>query len=137
MTAAELAAISARAYIHMHPWAEADFTDCLAHPTSLLAPGNGAFALGRVIVDEAEILALATDPAQQRAGQGRAVLAAFERLARQRGAVQVFLEVAASNAPACAFYLAQGYAQIGRRRGYYATPGGGRDDALLMSKALT
>ncbi|MDO6587062.1 GNAT family N-acetyltransferase [Salipiger sp. 1_MG-2023] len=137
MTAAELAAISARAYIYMHPWAEADFTDSLAHPTRVLACRDGAFALGRVIVDEAEILALATDPAQQRAGQGRAVLAAFEAQARQRGAIKVFLEVAASNAPACAFYLAQGYAQTGRRRDYYAKPGGGRTDALLMSKALT
>lgn len=137
MTPSELAALSARAYRHMQPWSEADFAATLSHPTALLTPGDGAFVLGRVIVDEAEILALATDPDRQRRGQGRAVLAAFERQAAARGAVTVFLEVAAANLPARGFYSACGYTETGRRRGYYRTPEGGRDDALLMAKALT
>jgi ribosomal-protein-alanine N-acetyltransferase len=136
MTSAELAALSARAYRHMDPWGEADFAETLAHPLTLLVTGQGAFVLGRVVADEAEILALATDPAGQRRGLGRAVLTAFEAQAQARGAAQVFLEVAEANAPARGFYAACGYAVTGRRRGYYARPEGGRDDALLMARTL-
>ncbi|KAA8608440.1 alanine acetyltransferase [Salipiger aestuarii] len=136
MTAAELAALSARAYRHMHPWCEANFAETLAQPATLLVSVEGAFALGRVICDEAEILALATDPARQRAGRGAGVLARFEIQAKTRGAARVLLEVAAANTPARAFYAARGYAEVARRKNYYAKPGGGRDDALLMTKAL-
>ena len=102
MTAAELAAIAARAYRHMSPWSEADFASTLDQPATLLCAAEGAFVLGRVVVDEAEILALATDPSRQRSGAGRAVLARFETQARARGAVSVFLEVAALS-HACSF----------------------------------
>lgn len=137
MTAAELAAIAARAYRHMSPWSEADFAATLDQPATLLCAAEGAFVLGRVVVDEAEILALATDPDRQRSGAGRAVVARFETQARARGAVSVFLEVAAENTPAIGFYTACGYRMTGRRKGYYKRPDGSRDDALLMSKALT
>ncbi|EEX16022.1 ribosomal-protein-alanine acetyltransferase [Citreicella sp. SE45] len=137
MTAAELAAIAARAYRHMSPWSEADFASTLDQPATLLCAAEGAFVLGRVVVDEAEILALATDPGRQRSGAGRAVLARFETQARARGAVSVFLEVAAENTPATGFYTACGYRMTGLRKGYYKRPDGSRDDALLMSKALT
>lgn len=137
MTAAELAAIAARAYRHMSPWSEADFAATLDQSATLLCAAEGAFVLGRVVVDEAEILALATDPDRQRSGAGRAVLARFETQARARGAVSVFLEVAAENTPAIGFYTACGYRMTGRRKGYYKRPDGSRDDALLMSKALT
>ncbi len=136
MTAAELAALSARAYRHMHPWTEADFAEALNRPETLLVAVDGAFALGRVVLDEAEILALATDPDRQRSGQGSAALAQFETRAAARGAARILLEVAAPNAPACAFYQARGYTQAGRRKSYYASPEGGRADALLMTKAL-
>jgi len=137
VTAAELAAIAARAYRHMSPWSEADFAATLDQPATLLCAAEGAFVLGRVVVDEAEILALATDPDRQRSGAGRAVVARFETQARARGAVSVFLEVAAENTPAIGFYTACGYRMTGRRKGYYKRPDGSRDDALLMSKALT
>lgn len=137
MSPAELAALVARAYRHMQPWSEADFAATLAHPTALLTTREGAFVLGRVIADEAEILALASDPEGQRKGRGRAVLAGFERDAIARGAVSVFLEVAAENDPARWLYAACGYVESGRRKGYYRRADGSRDDALLMTKALT
>ena len=137
MSPAELAALAARAYRHTQPWSEADFASTLAHPTALLTYSEGAFVLGRVIADEAEILALASDPEGQRQGRGRAVLAAFEQDARARGAVSVFLEVAAENAPARGLYAACGYVETGRRKGYYRRADGCCDDALLMTKALT
>ncbi|WP_237220245.1 ribosomal protein S18-alanine N-acetyltransferase [Salipiger sp. CCB-MM3] len=137
LTAAELAALSARAYTHMDPWTEAAFAGTLDQPSSLLVRGEGAFVLGRVVLDEAEILALATNPAQQRKGAGRAVLQAFEAQAAARGVATVFLEVASENLGARGFYEACGYQVTGRRKAYYHRPGGGRDDALLMSRALT
>ncbi|CUH75410.1 ribosomal protein S18-alanine N-acetyltransferase [Tropicibacter naphthalenivorans] len=136
MTPEQLADISARAYVYLHPWSAGDFADTLARPIALLTTTTHAFVLGQVIVDEAEILALATDPDAQGRGEGRRVLTQFERDAQKRGAASVFLEVAAQNAPARALYTACGYRQTGLRKDYYNSPLGGRDDAILMSKTL-
>ncbi|GGG67937.1 alanine acetyltransferase [Salipiger pallidus] len=136
MTAAEIAAISARAYQHMSPWSEADIAGTLDHPLTVLSHDGASFALGRVIVDEAEILALATDPGKQRGGGASRALAAFHAEAMARGAVTCFLEVAADNAPAIAFYETRGYARTGLRKGYYPRAGSAPADALLMARAL-
>ncbi|MGR3494387.1 ribosomal protein S18-alanine N-acetyltransferase [Citreimonas sp.] len=136
-TAQALAALSARAYRHMRPWTARAFADTLAAPASLLVATDHAFVLGRVIADEAEILALATDPDHQRRGAARAVLDTFETRAQDRGATRIFLEVAAANAPARAFYAARGYAEAGRRRAYYRLDDGTTDDALILARALS
>lgn len=137
LSAAELAALAARAYRHMQPWGESAFAGTLAQPGALLVSEPGGFVLGRVVLDEVEILALATDPERQRQGVARRLLAEFETRAAARGAAQVFLEVAAANLPAQGFYAACGYTLGGRRKGYYRHADGSRDDALLMSRALT
>jgi ribosomal-protein-alanine N-acetyltransferase len=131
-----LATVSARAYRHMRPWSARDFRDMLAAPGTVLIAMHHAFVLGRVTADEAEILALATDPDMQRSGCASAALAAFETESRARGATRVVLEVAAANAPARAFYAARGFSEAGRRKGYYRQPDGARDDALILVKAL-
>ena len=136
MTPDQLADICARAYRHMQPWTAAQFADTLALPRAVLTQTDHAFVLGQVVADEAEILALAADPNHQRSGQASAALALFHEAARTRGAMQVFLEVAFTNAPAIHFYSRQGYVQTGRRRGYYASLGGARVDAVIMSRAL-
>ena len=94
-----------------------------------------AFALGRVTLDEAELLMLAVDPDHREQGVGRYCLAAFEAQASEMGAARAFLEVAASNRAARALYTGQGWAEDGKRPDYYATPRG-REDAILMSKTL-
>lgn len=137
MTADRLATLQARAYRDMAPWSARDFADILPHPTTLLIDVPHAFCLGRVVVDEAEVLALATDPAHQRQGLATQVLQTFEQAARTRGAVQVFLEVAATNDPARTFYGARGYRQTGLRKAYYPQRDGTRVDALLMARDLT
>lgn len=136
MTAARMAQISARAYQHMSPWSESAFDARLARSDTVLARTGNAFVLGQVVLDEAEILALATDPAAQRQGEAAHALALFETAVRARGVTRVLLEVAAPNAPARAFYEKHGFAQCGLRRAYYAQPQGGRADALLMARAL-
>lgn len=136
MTPDALAAIAAAAYAHATPWSARDFAEALALPRTLLATADTAFVLGQVIAGEAEILALATRPEAQRSGAASRALEDFEAQARDRGAVEVFLEVAEDNAPARAFYTRHGYGVTGRRKGYYPRRDGPAADALLMHKAL-
>jgi ribosomal-protein-alanine N-acetyltransferase len=135
MTPETMAALAARAYAHATPWTATDFGDALGQPTTLLIDAPNGFLLARVIADEAEILALATDPAAQRQGIATALLARFVVEAAARGARHAFLEVADDNAPARALYSRTGFAETGRRRGYYPRATGAAD-ALILSRAL-
>ena len=136
-TSRDVAALLARAYADMQPWSAEDIARTLRTPSSLLIASPEAVCLGRVILDEAEILALATDPAHRRRGLGAQVLVRFCDAACARGAVTAFLEVAATNSAARALYAENGFAATGLRKGYYRNPDGGRTDAVLMSRALT
>lgn len=92
--------------------------------------------LGRVVMDEAEVLTLATNPADQRKGLARAVLGEFLQRAAQNGADRVFLEVAADNTAAKALYLREGFAEIGKRPNYYANSAGEKISALVLERRL-
>ena len=118
MTPETLADLSARAYRHMQPWTAEQFAQTLASPHTVLAHTPHAFVLGRVIVDEAEILALAADPDFQRQGHAARALKQFHTSAQTRGATQIFLEVAARNIGARTFYQGQGYSESGLRKNY-------------------
>jgi ribosomal-protein-alanine N-acetyltransferase len=118
------------------PWTEAEFADLLARPETHVSADANALALGRTVADEAELLTLATLPDARRRGHARRRLAAFEAEAVARGATVAFLEVAADNLPALALYLAAGYAEAGRRRGYYRRVQAPAADALVMRKPL-
>ncbi|MBC7131836.1 MAG: GNAT family N-acetyltransferase [Roseovarius sp.] len=133
MTPEALALTHARAFAGQgRAWSAAEFADLLASPHVLAIGDARAFALGRVVAGEAELLTLATDPGHRRAGRARACLVAFMAQARARGARTAFLEVAEDNAPARALYEQAGFAEAGRRAGYY--PGGRA--AVVMHKAL-
>ena len=82
------------------------------------------------------MLTIAVAPEARRNGEGRALLDGFLRTARARGAGTAFLEVAADNAAALALYRRSGFAEAGRRRGYYHSPGNPPVDALVMVKSL-
>ena len=97
-----------------------------------IAPAGG-LALARVAADEAEILSLAVVPALRGRGLGRTLLEWAAATAAERGAGTLFLEVSAGNEAARRLYAAAGFAQVGRRVGYY--PGGG--DALVLRRTLT
>lgn len=106
----------------------------LARPGGRGAP-NG-FALSRIVLDEAELLTVAVLPSARGAGLARAILALhFGRLAG-RGARTVFLEVAEDNAPALKLYRGFGFAEIGRRAGYYKRPGRPPATAIVMRRPL-
>ena len=75
-------------------------------------------------------------PEAQRQGQARRCLREFERMAREKGAVRLFLEVAATNAAARALYAQAGFREDGLRRRYYRSTSGDAIDAIVMSKTL-
>jgi len=137
MTPAALAALHARCFTTPRPWSEAEFADFLADPLAfLLIEGDAGFLLGRVVAGEAELLTLAVAPEARRRGLGRKLLARFIYQARLRAAETAFLEVAIDNAAARNLYLASGFGESGRRKGYYYARDGTRSDALVMVRAL-
>lgn len=137
MTPAEMAALHAAAMTVPRPWTAAEFDALLAHPGTFVTGDATAFAMGRVVLDEAELLTIATHPAHRRRGLGRARLAAFEAEARTRGARAALLEVAADNAAAVALYHGAGYSRTGLRRRYYRPEKGPAVDALVLAKPLS
>jgi ribosomal-protein-alanine N-acetyltransferase len=92
------------------------------------------FVIGRRVADEAEILNLAVRRENRRRGEGHALLSAVLEQLHRRGVNKVFLEVRESNEAGIAFYEKMGFAETGRRRGYYREP---EEAAVLMEKKLT
>lgn len=97
----------------------------------LIIDGSG-FILCRAVADEAEILTLAVVPQARRQGAGRALVAAAEPIAMQRGAETLFLEVSSANPAALALYAAAGFEPAGLRKAYYENGA----DALVMRRTL-
>jgi len=130
-----LARIHAGAFGHK-AWSAAEFQTLLAHPGAILSADDRGFALLRIVLDEAEVLTLATDPAHRRKGVARFHLGESERQALEQGATTVFLEVAADNAPARMLYEGFGYRPAGIRNGYYRRSNVPAVDALMLRKDL-
>jgi ribosomal-protein-alanine N-acetyltransferase len=135
--AALLAALHAASFPPNQAWDEAAIALMLDLPGHFgLIAVNGAtpegFALGRVQAFEAEILTLAVLPEARRKGLGWALLDGLLTEAKRCGALEVFLEVAANNAPAKALYARAGAAEVGRRPRYYADG----TDALVLRIGL-
>lgn len=91
------------------------------------------FALFRPVLDEAELLTIARDPAAAGAGVGGAALRAGLATLREQGGAVVFLEVARRNAAARRLYASAGFIQVGEREQYYHACDGHIDDALILS----
>ena len=66
----------------------------------------------------------------------RSAVAAFLAESAGSGAFRAFLEVAADNEAAVALYRQAGFAEAGRRTGYYRRPDGTRIDACLLARDL-
>jgi len=90
----------------------------------------GAVA-SRAVAGEAEILNLAVGGPQRRRRIGRRLMQVALGEAISLGVKRGFLEVRESNAGARAFYAGLGFAEEGRRKGYYQDPA---EDALLLSR---
>lgn len=129
--AARLAAVHAEAFDA--PWDAAALATLLSQPGVFAVRADDGFILCRTVLDEAEILTLAVRPSARRSGLGARLTRAAAGLAARDGATRLFLEVAEDNAAARALYARAGFEQTGRRRRYYARPGGDAVDALLLT----
>jgi ribosomal-protein-alanine N-acetyltransferase len=94
------------------------------------------FLMLRLLGDDTEIITVAVDPKWRGRGVGRALLrAAFDDL-MMSPARRMLLEVAADNPAALRLYRTEGFAEIGRREGYYARADGAPATALVMARDL-
>ena len=86
-----------------------------------------------IAVDEGQITNVAVHPDYRRRGLASAVLNSLMRYAKSCHADSVTLEVRASNSAAIALYKKAGFAEVGRRRGFYTKP---VEDAVIMTAKL-
>lgn len=122
-------------------WGAAEFAQLMAMPgaaTYLALEGDEplAFLLARRAAEEAEILTIGTRPFARRRGIARKLMSHLAHELREAGLIQLFIEVAADNGAARAFYERENFTVMGKRKAYYEKPGGRREDAIVMMKAL-
>jgi ribosomal-protein-alanine N-acetyltransferase len=86
-----------------------------------------------VVFDEAHITNIAVDPKWRGQGLGRVLMEEVEKIARQKKALRILLEVRPSNHAALSLYHSLDYMETGRRPGYYTDNG---EDAIIMTKLL-
>jgi len=93
------------------------------------------FALVRAIMDEAELLLIAVDPAHRRRGVGDALIRSVVAECRGRGVHHLHLEVRANN-PAVALYTRHDFAKAGVRKAYYRSKSGEAFDAHTYARTV-
>lgn len=117
-------------------WPAADICALLRQPGVFAALAADAvpvgFVLWRVAADEAEILSLGVLPTTRRHGIATALLEAVVFSLLAAGVVSLFLEVAADNRAALAFYRTHGFGEVGRRSRYYRRANERDADALVL-----
>jgi len=121
-----------------HPWSRKLYVDALtSYECWMMFVDNQhvGHAVISQIVDEAHLLNIAIAVEQQGKGLGLQLLEHLMQRASQRGCVECFLEVRASNVSAYRLYERFGFNEIGRRRDYYPTVDG-HEDALVMACTL-
>ncbi|WP_091929179.1 ribosomal protein S18-alanine N-acetyltransferase [Blastococcus sp. DSM 46786] len=121
-------------------WTAAMYRDELARPDTrhyLVAEGEaGVVGYAGLIAydDEAHVATIGVTGARQGEGIGARLLDALLAEADRRAVPVVLLEVRADNETAQELYRRRGFAEIGRRRGYYQPSG---TDAVVMRRERT
>jgi ribosomal-protein-alanine N-acetyltransferase len=131
-----LAALERRAF--SDPWSEYQLREAFGWSGAVVLVAEEehlllGYVLARAVVDEGEILSLATAPERRRTGVGRALLEAATAVLVSRGVRSLWLEVRVSNQAARAMYQAAGFVESTVRRGYYRDP---LEDALVLQRRL-
>ncbi|MFZ9734427.1 MAG: ribosomal protein S18-alanine N-acetyltransferase [Burkholderiaceae bacterium] len=123
------------------PWTSGNFRDALAAGyTALKLVDQGAmvgYCVYMRVLEEAHLLNFTIAPPRQRRGLGQAFLERLLARVADEGAASMLLEVRPSNEAGIRLYARNGFAEIGRRKGYYPAEKGSREDALLMQRALS
>ena len=141
MSPADLPAVSdIEASAYLFPWSEQVFRTCLRAGYSCRVAAEGDRVCGYGILslaaDEAHLLNLCIDPAEQGRGWGGWLLRHLFGIARVRRAERMFLEVRPSNRAAVRLYEGHGFVHVGTRRGYYPAARGEREDARVYALSL-
>lgn len=132
-------AIEAGAY--SFPWSRGNFIDSLAagyHAQVLedAEAGIVGYFVAMPGVNELHLLNITVAPAWQGRGLAHRMLDALQAQGRAQGLAMLWLEVRDSNERARALYRQRGFAEVGRRRGYYPAAHSTREDAIVMSARL-
>lgn len=125
--------------VQSHPWTLKQFQDAVTAYQSTVIEVQGqvaGFCILQPVLDEANLLLMAIDPAQQGQGLGYQLLEASVAML-QNNPVQIFLEVRESNLAAIKLYEKSGFHQIDLRKNYYPNANGSREHAIIMVKACT
>ena len=85
------------------------------------------------VADQAELGNVAVAEPFRRRGVASRLVDAVVAWLRGRGVRELFLEVRESNEGARRLYAAHGFAELGRRKGYYTRP---REDALVLRRVV-
>ena len=147
-TAHDLAAIMQleRETFPVDAWSEQSMRDELASPHTWYIVDEDVHQDGGIAVRgyaglraptgsrEADIQTIAVAAAARGGGRGRALLQALLDEAQRRGAAEVFLDVRDDNPVALALYQSVGFAEIGRRAGYYPAGAGPAVDGLRVDR---
>ena len=125
--------------VQSHPWSLKQFTEAVDSYQCSVIEQQGqvvGFCILQPVLDEANLLLMAVEPAQQGKGLGYQLLEhSIEQLPNQP--VQIFLEVRESNTAAIRLYEKAGFHQIDVRKNYYPNPDGTREHAIIMVKACS
>ena len=122
------------------PWTEEALSYMCTSPNTraiaVIDRSNGALAAyggAQFVLDEANIVNIATHPDYRRRGCASAIMHALEAFMRDNGVEFVYLEVRESNIGARALYEKEGFAPCGIIKNYYRFPA---EDAVEMMKKL-
>lgn len=92
-----------------------------------------AYGGAQYILDEANIVNIATHPDFRRRGCASAIMHELETFLMENGVERVYLEVRVSNTGARSLYEKEGYVPDGIIKNYYRFPA---EDAVVMMKKL-
>lgn len=120
--------------VFSQPWSEQGFMDALTMGDNifLVAEEAGEICgyLGMYLsIDEGEITNVAVSLEKRNLGVGGKLLREAVDMAKNRGIVQIVLEVRVSNQPAIHLYEKYGFKHCGIRKGFYDFP---KEDADIM-----
>ncbi len=140
MTASDLDAIMAIESVNFpFPWTDGNFKDSMNSGYMCLVMEQGkqlmAYAILMMVLDEAHLLNISVAQSHQGQGWGRYLLLQMMEIGREKGGLNMFLEVRPSNHSAIGLYESMGFNEMGIRPGYYPAHNG-REDAVLMGMAL-
>lgn len=82
-------------------------------------------------IDQSDILQVCVSEKFRRKGLGSELLAVFENIMKEKGVIELFLEVNENNIPAISLYNKMHFSPISKREKYY-----GENSAIVMHKTL-